>query len=302
MADNSLAAAGGSSRAQSVRDDRILPETRFVAFLIPPFLIVAFIMLYFFPQDGVAFNGTPLFAWTIKPEMTPLFMGGGYISGSYFFVRMIMGGKWHWFTHGLPSIAVFTWFMGLATLLHLDRFNTSHISFYAWSILYLVTPFVVPAIWLRNRGADPGTPDPDVAVVPPMIRMVARIVGAVLLLIALFMFIFPSAAISIWPWTLTQLTARVVGGWFALPGMVGIMTSTDSRWSSWKILIESQSIALVLILISTARAWSNFDTSNPLTWVFIAGIALLLLAVGTLYFVMQSMRGKQAVQEQGVTG
>jgi hypothetical protein len=41
------------------------------------------------------------------------------------------------------------------------------------------------------------------------------------------------------------------------------------------------------------RAWPNFNASNPLTWVFIVGIALLLIAVGTLYFVMQSTRGKQ---------
>ncbi len=289
MADNSIARDDRSSMAQTVRDDRILPETRVVAFIVPPFLLAAFIILYFFPG-----NTTELFAWTIKPQMTPLLMGGGYISGSYFFIRLIMGGKWHWFTHGFLAISAFTWFMGLATLLHFDKFNYSHISFYAWLILYIVTPFLVPFIWLRNRGADPGTPDPDDVVVSPTIRLVARIVGIGLLAMALFMFIFPSTIISIWPWQLTPLTTRVTAGWFSLPAVVAITTSTNSRWSSWRILIESQLIALALLLISVVRAWGDFDTSNLLTWVFIIGIALLLIAATALYTYMESQR-RQAI-------
>jgi len=285
MADNQAVSTASSSLSQTVRDDRILPETRIVAFLIPPFLVVAFILLYFFPS-----NTTDLFAWTIRPEMTPLLMGGGYISGSYFFIRLTMGGKWHWFSNGFPSIGLFTWFMGLATVLHLEKFNFGHISFYAWLILYVVTPFLVPFIWFRNRGTDPGTPDPDDIVVPSTIRLISRVVGVVLLAVAVFMFIFPDAAISIWPWQLTPLTARVTAGWFALPAMVGIMNSTDSRWSSWRILIESQIIGLVLILISTFRAWGNFNQSNPMTWIFLFGIAGLFIAASVLYYFMQIRR------------
>jgi hypothetical protein len=273
-----------------VRDDRIFPETRWIGACIPPFLFAAFILLYFFPNDTAT-----LFSWTITPTMTPLMMGGGYISGSYFFIRLVMGGKWHWYTHGFPAIATFTWFMLISTLLHLDKFHQGHISFYAWLGLYLITPFLVPILWLRNRKTDPGTPDPDDVIVPDSVRMIAGIVGAGLLLIALFMLIFPDVAISIWPWKLTQLTAQVIGGWFALPAVVGIMVSRDSRWSSWRILLESQVIALILILVAVARAWSDFNQSNILTWVFIGGIALLLIGVLALYVAMESRRRKITV-------
>ncbi len=275
------------SKATVVRDDRVFPETRWIGACIPPFLIVAFILLFFFPGDT-----DTLFAWTIKPEMTPLMMGAGYISGSYFFIRLVMGGRWHWFTHGFPAIATFTWFMGLATLLHLDKFHQGHISFYAWLGLYLVTPFLVPLLWLRNRATDPHTPDQMDAVVPDRIRLAARIVGAGLVAVALLMFIFPDAARSVWPWTLTPLTARVIGGWFALPGVVGLMLSTDSRWSAWKILIESQMIGILLILIGAVRAWGDFSPSSPTTWLFVGGIALLLMAVFGLYIYMQAHRAR----------
>jgi uncharacterized membrane protein len=271
------------SQATVMRDDRVFPETRWIGACIPPFLIVAFIMLYFFPN-----NTDTLFAWTIKPTMTPLMMGGGYISGSYFFVRLVMGGKWHWFTHGFPAIATFTWFMGLATFLHLEKFHPGHISFYAWLGLYVVTPFLVPILWLRNRVTDPHTPDPVDVVVPDWIRLASRVVGGGLLLIAVLMFIFPDGARSIWPWTLTPLTTRVVGGWFALPGVVGLMLSTDSRWSAWRILIQSQMIGLALILIAAARAWGDFNVSSPTAWLFVVGIGSLLLAVSALHTYMQA--------------
>ena len=37
----------------------------------------------------------------------------------------------------------------------------------------------------------------------------------------LFLFLVPSAAISVWPWALTPLTARVMGAVFCL-GLAGI--------------------------------------------------------------------------------
>ncbi len=279
-----------TTQSRTVRDDRIFPETRWVGACIPPFLIVAFILLFFFPYDGVAINGTPLFAWTIKPPMTPLLMGAGYISGSYFFVRLVMGGKWHWFTLGFLPIATFTWFMGLATLLHWDKFNHSHVSFYAWLILYLVTPFLVPILWLRNRVTDPGTPDPSDVIVPVTLRWVTGIAGAVMLVIALFMFAFPDAAISVWPWKLTPLTTRVIAGWFALPAVVGLCFASDARWSAWRITLQSQIIGVLLILVGVVRAWSDFDTGRATTWVFLAGMLALLAYLVGVYVAMEGRR------------
>jgi len=278
------------TEGKGVRDDRILRETRVVSFIIPPFLIVAFIMLYFFPD-----NTEQLFAWTIKPSMTPLIMGAGYAAGGYFFVRAIMASRWHLLSLGFPAITAFTWFMALATLLHFDKFNHNHISFYAWLILYIVTPILVPIIWWRNRATDPHVLESSDVAVPQWVRMATGIVGAVLFLIALFLFIFPNTAISIWPWTLTPLTARVVAGWFALPGVVGMAFATDVRWSSWRITLQSQIAGVVLILIGVVRAWSNFDTSKLSTWLFVAGMIMLMAALTYLYVAMEALRRKKAV-------
>lgn len=272
-----------------MRDDRILPETRIIGALIPPFLIVAFVILYLFPNDT-----DKLFAWTIKPSMTPLMMGGGYISGSYFFVRLVIGGRWSWYTLGFLPIAAFTGFMAAATILHWDKFNHEHISFYAWLILYLVTPILVPFLWLRNRATDPGSLAPGDVAVPAPVRIAALFVGAALVATAAFMFALPDTAASIWAWTLTPLTSRVIAGWFALPGALGLMYATDSRWGSWRIVLQSQAIGVALILVGAWRAWGDFKPDRPMTWVFVGGLSMLLVALVTLYALMESRRLKPA--------
>ena len=93
----------------------------------------------------------------------------------------------------------------------------------------------------------------------------------------------PSTMVDIWPWPLTPLGAATLGAWFALPGVTALMMGIDGRWSAIRITLESQLIGLALILLATARAWEQFDTSNALTYVFAGGIALLLVGLGTLW-------------------
>jgi hypothetical protein len=96
--------------------------------------------------------------------------------------------------------------------------------------------------------------------------------------------------IDIWPWTLTPLTAQVLGGWFALPGVVAIMMALDGRWSAIRITLESQVLGIGLILLGVVRAWSDFDTSNALTYVFVGGISLLLAGLLALVVFMERPR------------
>ena len=64
------------------------------------------------------------------------------------------------------------------------------------------------------------------------------------------------------------------------------MMGIDGRWSAIRITLESQLIGLALILLATARAWEQFDTSNALTYVFAGGIALLLVGLAALWSAM----------------
>jgi hypothetical protein len=260
------------------RDDRVLPTTRALAAFIVPFLVVAFVLLFLFPADTGRW-----FAWNVKPSMTPLLMAAGYIAGAYFFVRVALSRRWHRVHLGFVPVTAFTVFLAIATLSHLDRFQHDHIAFWVWLGLYLVTPVLVPLAWLRNRATDPTTPEPDGDVMLSRpVRTILTAAGAAQFAIAVVLLLSPATMIAIWPWHLTPLTAQVVGGWFALPGVVALMMALDGRWSAIRITLHSQVIGIALILVGAARAWGDFDTGNPLSYVFVGGLALLLLGLMAL--------------------
>lgn len=270
-----------------VRTDRILPETRLVTAIIVPFLVAAFAILYLFPDHTQA-----LFAWGIQPRMSAMMLGAAYIGGAYFFIRVAVDARWHWVKVGFLPVTTFATLMGIATILHWDRFNHGYISFFAWVGLYFTTPFIVFLLWLRNRSTDPGPTSLDRRV-PRLVRLVIGIVGGLTLFTSIVLFLQPGFMISAWPWQLTPLTARVMGALFALTGVGELGIALDVRWSAARIALQSQMIGIVAMSVAIVFSWNNFHQANPLTWIFIASILFLLIASPLLYIWME-MRDKTA--------
>jgi hypothetical protein len=276
------------------RDDRVYRETRWLGAVIVPFLVVAFALLYFFPDDTRHW-----FAWDVQPTITPLMMGAGYIAGAYFFVRVARATRWHRIHVGFLPVTAFTVFMAIGTFNHLDRFATAHVAFWIWVGLYVATPILVPLAWWRNRATDPGTPEHDESPLPGFVRPLLLAAGAAQSAIALVLLLMPMTMIEHWPWQLTPLTAQTLGGWFALPGVTALMMGLDGRWSAIRITLESQLIGLGLILIATTRAWEDVDTSNALAYVFVAGIAGLFVALLALeWYMLSRHRGRSLMLDE----
>lgn len=275
--------------AGTVQDDRILPETHWLALFIIPFLVVASTLLYVWPT-----HTDTLFAWTIKPSMTPMMLAAAYLGGIYFFARVALAKQWHLVHLGFLPVTVFATLLGIATILHWDRFHHSHISFFTWVALYFTTPFLVFAVWLRNRATDPHTAEVSDLIIPRGIRIYLGVIGALLLAVGVLLFLVPDVMIRVWPWMLTPLTARVVGTMFTLPGVVGLGIAGEQRWSAARILLEAQAFTLVMILIATARAWGDFKQSSPVTWLFTGGLSFGILVVAALYIGVERYRRTRA--------
>jgi hypothetical protein len=267
------------------KDDRILPATHWLALFIIPFLVVAAVMLYFWPNQT-----DKTFAWTIKPPMTPMMLAAAYMGGIYFFVRTAMARRWHMVKVGFPPVTAFATLLSIATIIHWDRFNHTHISFFTWTALYFTTPFLVFAVWLRNRRHDSGQAAPGEVILPLVLRILIGAIGETVLLVSLLFFFSPQLMISIWPWMLTPLTARVMGAMFALPGIVGLGIGMERRWSSARIILESQAFSILMILIAAARARADFNPANIITWLFVACLAGLLFLIIMLYAGMEIYR------------
>ena len=271
--------------ANSPSPDQILPETRWVAVLVIPFLVVAFVILYLLPHETER-----LFAWKLQPTMSAMMLGAAYAGGIYFFTALLRSTQWHRVKVGLLPVTSFAGLLGIATILHWDRFNHSHISFYAWAGLYFTAPIIVFIVWLRNRAQDAGAEEEGEATLPIAVRWISAVVGAITLAIGLFLFVTPAIMIQVWAWTLSPLTARVMGAMFALPGVVGLGMALDARWSAARIIVESQGFSILLILLAALRARAEIDWANWTSWAFVLGLGGLVACLGLLHGSMQGKR------------
>lgn len=290
---NGVRAAKVSPRAErsprareeaTIGNDQVDRLTRVVAINVVVAVGSAFVLLYGFPD-----RTTQLWAWTIKPSMTPMLMGAGYLAGAYFFWRVWRASQWHTVTLGFLPVTAFASSMGVATFLHWDRFNHSHPVFFLWLALYVVTPFLVPALWWRNRRADPG-PQPGEAMLPAAARWVFLVLGLAESAFVIAMFVQPQWAIDAWPWKLTPFTARVVAGWFSLTAVIGLVIWADGRWSAARIPLQSALIGLGLMLIAMGRAHGDIDWTRPLATLFTGFLLALCLGFAGLLWAMDHRR------------
>ena len=271
----------------NVRDDRVSALTRWVSLVIIPFLVVAFVVLVPWPSDTARF-----FAWDIKPTLTPMVLGSVYLGGAYFFLRAFRATEWHTVKGGFVPVGTFATLMGVATIAHWDKFLHTHVAFWLWAGLYFTTPFLVFWVFLANRKHDAPANGADLLLSVGVSRIIA-VVGGLSLLTGMFLFLLPSRAVTIWPWTLTPLTARVLGAIFCL-GLAGLGVVFDRRWSSARVLLQVAALMLALIVLAGARATGEFDSANAMTWLISGGFVAVLAAVVVLYLRMETRLARPA--------
>jgi hypothetical protein len=274
-----------------VRDDRVLKTTRAVSIVIVPVLTAAFVILFLFPGQT-----RTLWGWTIRSRMSCMFMGGGYLAGALFFWRASRATEWHRLGPGIVATTAFAGALGVATFLHWDEFNHDHVSFWAWLVLYITTPLLLPVLYVKNRRFDPGTLGAATPLqaplgredvpVPEWIRTALTVVGAGQLLFAVALFVRPSLFQADWPWTLTTVSARSLAGFAAFPAITYLAFAFEPRWSALRWPFETAIAGVALIAVGAARSSGDFK-GGAQAWLWRAG---LLVALAFLVFVWLTMR------------
>ncbi len=243
-------------------------------------LAAAFVILFGFPG-----RTRQVWAWTIAPDMTAAAMGGGYLAGAWFFARVATTRTWHAVGHGVLATSVFATVLLVATLVHWDRFNHDHVSFWAWLALYLITPVLLPTLWWRNRRLDPRAPGPAEALLPTWLRAGMVVVGLAQGLTALQLALWPGRASTWWPWALTPLTARTLSAFLAFPAVMFTCAAVDRRWSSFRIPFEVMAVGVATYALATLGHADSFrDPTVRATF-----LAALVLAFATLVAVRLAM-------------
>jgi len=266
------------------KGDRVLPATRALSVFIVPFLVVAFVLLYFWPSPD---DTGRLFAWRISPGFTAMMLASAYLGGAYFFVRAATARAWQPIAGGFLPVVLFSGLLGIATVIHWDRFVHTNVAFWLWAGLYFTAPVLVLLAWLANRreAIDVALQAiDDVQLSGAQVAVIAA-AGIVSCLTSAFLFVLPGVAASVWPWPLTPLTARVVGAIFAL-GFAGVQVLTDRRWGSARLLVQVAMIMLGLMAIAAVRSAGDFAPGRPLTWAMAIGLPAAIIGLAALHLRM----------------
>lgn len=263
------------------KDDRLLGPTWWTAVIIVPVLIAAFAILYFFPTR------TPqLWAWTIAPPMTAMVMGGGYLSGAYLFTRVLSDRRWHRVGVAFVSTTVFTSFLLAATVRHWDRFNHDHVSFWAWILLYAITPPLLPWLWARNRRTDPGVPDDDDVALGRPLRIAVAGTGAMMLGVAVLLWAAPGQLTPHWPWMLTPLTVRTIAAFIAFPAVTFLGVLFEDRWSCFRIPFQTATVGLLLVGVAAVVRRDDLQGPRSSVVLFTASLATMITVLLGLQLVL----------------
>jgi hypothetical protein len=193
---------------------------------------------------------------------------------------------------GFLPVALFATLMGIATIVHWDKFNHRHVAFWLWALLYFTTPFLVTAVYAANQRHDAARDPDQKQLSEPATRLIA-LTGVAALATGAFLFVAPQTAIRIWPWLLTPLTARVLGAIFCL-GAAGVGVLRDRRWSTARIPVEVAGIMLTLIVVAGIRAHGELRADKVLTWLLSAGFLTALAGLAglaRLYLTMEQRDG-----------
>ena len=259
-----------------VRDDRVLAITRVVSAAIVPILTAAFVILFLFPGQT-----RTLWAWTIKSRMSCMFMGGGYLAGALFFFRAWRAHEWHRLGPGIIATTSFAGLLGGATFLHWSIFNHDHVSFLAWTLLYITTPLLLPTLYFKNRIYDPGTSGPEDVPIPGWIRTSLTAIGAGQLLFAAALYVRPSLFMEDWPWTLTPISARSLAAFATFPAIAYLSFAFERRWSALRWPFETAILGVALIAVGAARSSGDFkDTGLAVAWrIGLVGALAFLITV-----------------------
>ncbi len=222
--------------------------------------VVAGPVLFLFPGQTQSY-----FAWTIKHPLTPIFMGANYFGGIGA-LWALRANRWSFARVLMPGIFVFAVTQLLATLLHIPIFNWNHPIAWAWLFVYVVSPVATAVVYLSMEYGVTATRTEEPSL-PQLFAPVMNILAAASGIAGIALFIWPSLfpatsptkVVAWWAWSLTPLTARVVGGWYLAAATLYFTLARQRSYRTVKMGGIGLFAVTALQLIGALTHNSSFD-------------------------------------------
>jgi hypothetical protein len=244
---------------------------------------MAFIALFVLAQTT-----DQTFAWTIQPPLTAAFLGAGYGAGCVLVVLSLRDPVWAHSRLAVVTIFVFTVLTLAATLLHVNKLHfdddfvalgpVAKLAAWFWLAVYVAIPAAMAVLLVVQQRA-PGTDPPPMHPVPVVLRVALALESAALLVAGTFLYADPTTASTLWPWTLTPFTARVVASWLIAFGLGTAMAAVGGDLRRLRTAAIAYTVFGALVLIALLRFPGTVEWDEPSAWVLVA-CAVGIVATG----------------------
>jgi hypothetical protein len=244
------------------------------------FVAAAGVSLFFLSERTNQF-----FAWTIKPPITAAFIGGGYLAVTTALALALRENDWARVRVGVWVVATGLISILVATLLHLDKFHlhspiwSAKAWAWSWLVLYIaLVPGLLAALWAQRHKT--ATEPPRRATLPPALRLALRLLAAMMLIVGAALFVAPGTAEQVWPWTLTPLTARMVGSFYLAFAVSLFAAARENDYARIHVASYAYVVFAALQVVTAVRypavSW------RELPGLLLAGVLLALFAIGVM--------------------
>jgi hypothetical protein len=227
-------------------------------------------------------NSDTLFFWKISPSLSSTMFGALYLGGAVVVSLVTYRGWWEPARFLVPILVAAGILICLTTFLHLDRFIPGF-KLYYWLVIYIIAPLLALVFYIQHErgGANwsiVGQP------VTPVVRMVAVVVGAVLILLGIIVLAQPQLVISVWPWTLSPLMARIFASWFSAFGAGLLWFLWERDWGRLYHIANLMIAAAVFDLLMVLIHRRDLTSTGLNFWLFCFHLAAFGLIGGFMHW------------------
>ncbi|MGD8806454.1 MAG: hypothetical protein PVH65_11415 [Chloroflexota bacterium] len=111
---------------------------------------------------------------------------------------------------------------------------------------------------------------------PLWLRLILLGTAATQIVFGLTLLFNPSAVSTLWPWTLTPVTARLLGASSLVSIPLSVLSAIGNRYSSARIPLIMSLIYRIFQIVAGLIGLSRFDFSQPITWNYFGGGTVML--------------------------
>lgn len=150
------------------------------------------------------------------------------------------------------------------------------------ALVRMTRPADLPAWVARTRPEDP----PGGEAWGPLSRASLAFFAvhlALVLPVGLVMYVVPSVGVAEWPWKLSEVNVRLVGGIFLASAALSAMALRDRDWAAAYPTAAAYAVFAALALAAMAVHFGLFDAGRLRTWLFVGLYAFVAIgAIGGL--------------------